>query len=232
MKSIPQKAKRDFVSRLESSPNDSWRMFRIMGEFVEGFENLSQYSNLVAVFGSARFKEDNPFYQEAEKLGKLLVESGYGVVSGGGGGIMEAANKGAYNAGGISVGLNIELPHEQHPNQYQTESITFRYFFVRKVCFLKYSVGIVVFPGGFGTMDEFFEAVTLLQTGKINMVPLILVDKKFWQEQLSVINRTLAEHGTISPEDVELFRLVDTAEEAVEYMKECHRYGCSSTVKW
>ena len=232
MSNVKQNSSQDYVSRLESSPNDSWRMFRIMGEFVEGFENLSQYSNLVAVFGSARFKENNPYYQEAEKLGKMLAESGYGVVSGGGGGIMEAANKGAYNAGGISVGLNIELPHEQHPNQYQTESITFRYFFVRKVCFLKYSVGIVVFPGGLGTMDEFFEAATLLQTGKINLVPLVLVGKDFWKEQLSTISRTLIEHGTIDREDVKLFRLVDTAEEAIDYLKECHKYGCSSTVKW
>jgi uncharacterized protein (TIGR00730 family) len=230
MKNIPQKANRDFVSRLESSPNDSWRMFRIMGEFVEGFENLSQYSNLVAVFGSARFKEDNPFYLEAEKLGKILVESGYGVVSGGGGGIMEAANKGAYNAGGISVGLNIELPHEQHPNQYQTESITFRYFFVRKVCFLKYSVGIVVFPGGFGTMDEFFEVITMIQTRKINPVPLVLVGKKYWSGLLAWLRDTMLADGMISGKDLDLFVVVDTAEEAVEYMMSCHRYGFQRSV--
>ena len=232
MGSIQQNNQNEFVSRLESSPNDAWRMFRIMGEFVEGFENLGQYSNLVSVFGSARFTGENIFYKEAEKLGHLLVESGYGVVTGGGGGIMEAANKGAYEGGGVSVGLNIELPHEQHPNKYQTESIMFRYFFVRKVCFLKYSVGIVVFPGGFGTMDEFFESVTLIQTEKINRIPLILVGKSFWQQQLDIISKTLLDHGTISAEDPGLYFLADSAEEAMDVLKKCHKFGRSGTVKW
>ena len=145
---------------------------------------------------------------------------------------MEAANKGAYAAKGVSIGLNIELPHEQRPNEYQTRSICFKYFFVRKVCFLKYSVGIVVFPGGFGTMDEFFESATLLQTNKINRVPLILVGKDFWKHQISTVTRCLLENNTISPEDTELYRIVNSAEEAADYLADCHRFGSTGTVKW
>ncbi len=221
-----------YIAQLESDANDAWRMFRIMGEFVDGFETLSQYHNLISVFGSARFQSGTFYYDEAEKLGGLLVNKGYGILTGGGGGIMEAANKGAYMAKGISIGLNIELPHEQHPNPYQTESLSFKYFFVRKVCFLKYSVGIVVFPGGFGTMDEFFESATLLQTNKINMVPLILVGKDFWKHQIITVTRCLLENNTISPEDTELYRIVNSAEEAAEYLVECHRFGSTGTVKW
>ncbi len=225
-------SKKCFVSQLESEPNDAWRVFRIMAEFVDGFETMASQGALVSVFGSARFKPESAYYQEAEKLGKLLAKNGYGVLSGGGGGIMEAANKGCFEAGGRSVGLNIELPHEQKPNQYQTTSLVFRYFFVRKVCFLKYSLGVVVFPGGFGTLDEFFESMTLLQTEKINRVPLILVSRKFWEPQLQVIRETLLAESTISPEDIDLYHLVDTAEEAMAFLLDCHRFGASGTVKW
>lgn len=221
-----------YIAQLESDANDAWRMFRIMGEFVDGFETLSQYHNLISVFGSARFKPGDVYYDEAEKLGGLLVGKGYGVLSGGGGGIMEAANKGAFMAKGVSIGLNIELPYEQRPNSYQSESLSFKYFFVRKVCFLKYSVGIVAFPGGFGTMDEFFESATLLQTNKINRVPLVLVGKDFWKHQISTVTRCLLEHNTISPEDTNLYRIVGSAAEAVEYLVECHRFGRTGTVKW
>ncbi len=221
-----------FVSRIEQEPDDAWRVLRIMGEFVDGFETLAREKSLISIFGSARFKPDSPYYQEAEKLGRLLAEAGYGVISGGGGGIMEAANKGAFEAGGTSVGLNIELPHEQKPNSYQTTSLFFRYFFVRKVCFLKYSIGIIIFPGGYGTMDEFFEAMTLLQTEKINRVPLILVCRKFWESQVKLARETLLEAGTISADDNDLYKLVDSAEEACDYLRECHRFGASGTVKW
>ena len=159
-------------------------------------------------------------------------QSGYGVVTGGGGGIMEAAHKGAFNAGGETVGLNIVLPHEQKPNPYQTLSLDFRYFFVRKVNFLKYSVGVFIFPGGFGTMDEFFESLTLVQTNKVNRIPLILVGKEFWNGALEWINSSLSGHKYISPEDVELYKVVDSAGEGMEFLRECHRYGVTGTVKY
>ena len=210
---------------------EPWRIFRIMAEFVESFETMSITPPLITVFGSARTAPEHEAYQSAEELGRKLVEHDYGVVTGGGPGIMEAANKGAFEAGGYSVGLNIKLPMEQHANIYQSESIDFRYFFIRKVCFLKYSIGAVVYPGGFGTMDEFFEAVTLVQTEKINKIPIILVGKKYWEPLAEWINTTLTEEKLISPEDVELYRIVDSADEAIEYLLECHKYGFQSTIK-
>jgi uncharacterized protein (TIGR00730 family) len=217
---------RDFM------PADSWRILRIMSEFVESFDSMGCHDRmLVSVFGSARTAETDEDYVSARKLGKLLVDSGYGVITGGGPGIMEAASRGAFEAGGLSIGLNIELPMEQHPNPYQTLSLSFRYFFVRKVCFLKYSTAVIVYPGGFGTLDEISEVLTMVQTGKINMIPIIFVDKDFWGGVVNWFKDSLVSKGMISPEDTELFHLVDTAEEAVNYLRDCHRYGRRGTVK-
>ncbi len=211
---------------------DAWRIMRVMGEFVESFDYMARVQEmLVSVFGSARTAEGSELYESAREVGKLLVQAGYGVVTGGGPGIMEAASRGAFEAHGRSVGLNIELPMEQHPNPYQTDSLTFRYFFSRKVCFLKYSTAVIVYPGGFGTMDELSEVMTMLQTEKINMIPLILVGKKFWHGFLRWVNGTMVDNGVISPEDVELFKVVDSAKEAVDYLCECHRYGPHGTMR-
>ena len=203
----------DFLS------DEPWRVFRIMAELVEAIEEMSKQGPLVSIFGSARTKPENPDFQSAEKLAKLLTDSGYGVLTGGGPGIMEAGNKGAFENGGSSVGLNIKLPMEQHPNPYQTTSLDFRYFFIRKVNFLKYSVGVFIFPGGFGTMDELFESLTLVQTGKVNRIPLVLVGRDFWEGAVKWIEETLRGNSYISPDDVELYRIVDTAEEGLEYLK-------------
>ena len=213
-------------------PMDSWRVLRIMAELIESFDTLNPTKDMfVSVFGSARTKEDAPDYLSAVECGKLLVENGYSVITGGGGGIMEAASKGAFEAGGNVVGLNIELPMEQNPNKYQTKSLFFRYFFVRKVCFLKYSTAIIVYPGGFGTLDELSEVLTMVQTGKINMIPIIFVDKKFWGGVVDWFKNTLATEGMIDEKDLDLFQLVDTAEDAVAYLQECHRYGRRGTVR-
>ena len=216
----------------EFIPADSWRILRIMSEFVDSFDYMARMPEmLVSVFGSARTKEDNPLYAEARNTGKLLVDAGYGVITGGGPGIMEAASRGAFEAGGTSIGLNIELPMEQHPNTYQTDSLSFRYFFVRKVCFLKYSTALIVYPGGFGTLDELSEVLTMVQTNKINMVPIVFVGKKFWQGFIDWVQNTLIEEGMISPEDLNLFKVVDSGKEAVDWLIECHRYGRRGTVK-
>ena len=219
-------------SRSDFMPADSWRILRIMSEFVESFDTMAHYDEmLVSVFGSARTNENNEDYISARELGGKLVKAGYGVITGGGPGIMEAASRGAYEAGGSSIGLNIELPMEQNPNKYQTTSLFFRYFFVRKVCFLKYSTAVIVYPGGFGTLDELSEVLTMVQTGKINMIPIIFVDKKFWGGVVEWFKNSLAAEGMIDESDLELFHLVDTAEEAVRYLQECHRYGKRGTVR-
>lgn len=226
-------ARKQFTSAIQEKDFDTWRIFRIMSEFVESFEDMADIEHpLITVFGSARTPADNHYYQEAEKLGRMLAENGYGVLTGGGGGIMEAAHKGAFEAGGETVGLNIVLPHEQRPNPYQTRSLNFRYFFIRKVNFLKYTIGAFVFPGGFGTMDEFFESITLVQTGKVNRIPLILVGKDFWEPASKWIEESLGGQGYISPDDTELYKIVDSAEEGIEYLKECHRFGVSGTVRY
>ena len=202
----------------ELKTNDSWAIFKIMGEFVNGFERMSTIGPCVSIFGSARTKEDNPSYQLAVDIAQSIAEAGYGVITGGGPGIMEAGNRGANLAGGTSVGLNIDLPFEQHDNPYidNDKSLDFDYFFVRKVMFVKYSQGFVVMPGGFGTLDELFEAITLIQTNKIETFPIILVDTSFWTGLIDWIKNTMLKAGNISPEDLDLIHIVDTKEEVVE----------------
>jgi uncharacterized protein (TIGR00730 family) len=197
---------------------DSWQIFKIMAEFVEGFEKLSKIGPCVSIFGSARTPHDNKYYKIAEDIARLLTDRGYGVISGGGPGIMEAANKGAYENGGKSVGLNIELPFEQFHNKYidRDKILEFDYFFVRKVMFMKYSQGFIVLPGGFGTMDEMFEAITLIQTGKIARFPIVLVGTDYWRGLLDWVENHMLDAKNISPEDLNLYALVDTAEEAAE----------------
>lgn len=204
----------------ETRVADTWQIFKIMAEFVEGFEKLSRIGPCVSIFGSARTQANNKYYILAEEIGYKLTKEGYGVITGGGFGIMEAANKGAQAAGGKSVGLNIELPFEQLPNKFidQDKLIFFEYFFVRKVMFIKYAQGFVVLPGGFGTLDELFEAITLIQTNKIARFPIVLVGKKFWSGVIEWITTMLIEEQNISPEDLLLFTIVDTADEAVTHI--------------
>ena len=204
----------------EIKTNDSWAIFKIMAEFVEGYEKLSKIGPCVSIFGSARTKPEDPFYKLAEEVAFKLTQNGYGVITGGGPGIMEAGNKGASKGKGISVGLNIELPFEQHDNPWidKDKNLEFDYFFVRKVMFVKYSQGFIVMPGGFGTLDELFEAITLIQTNKIGRFPIVLVGKKFWSGLIEWIKNTLLEQGNISEKDLKLFRVVDTADEAIEHL--------------
>ena len=203
----------------EIKTSDSWQIFKIMAEFVQAFETLSKIGPCVSIFGSARTKPDNPYYKQAEEIAEKLTQKGYGVITGGGFGIMEAGNKGAKQGKGKSVGLNIDLPFEQEANSYidNDKLINFDYFFVRKVMFVKYAQGFVVMPGGVGTLDELFEAITLIQTKKIAPFPIVLVGKKFWSGLIDWIREVmLAEEQNISPEDLDLFNLVDTTDEAVE----------------
>jgi len=196
---------------------DAWQIFRIMSEFVEGFEKMSKIGPCVSVFGSARTKSSNKYYKLAEEIAFKLTRAGYGVISGGGPGIMEAANRGAKAGGGKSVGLNIELPFEQKPNSYidNDKLISFKYFFVRKVMFLKYSQGFVALPGGFGTLDELSEALTLIQTDKVAQFPIILVGREYWKGIVDWLKHTALDEKNISPEDLKLFSLADTADEVV-----------------
>lgn len=201
--------------------SDSWQIFKIMSEFVEGFEKMSRIGPCVSIFGSARTKPDHKYYLLAEEIAYKLTQEGYGVITGGGPGIMEAANKGAKRAGGKSVGLNIELPFEQRANEFidLDKSINFNYFFVRKTIFLKYSQGFIGMPGGFGTMDELFESLTLVQTHKIAQFPVVLVGKSYWTGLIQWLKDVMLEaESNIKPEDLELFALVDTADEAVKYI--------------
>jgi hypothetical protein len=207
----------------EIKSTDSWALFRIMGEFTNGFDRLAKIGPCVTIFGSARTKADHPNYKKAEEIASKLVEHGYGVITGGGPGIMEAGNKGAYLKGGRSVGLNIDLPFEQHNNEFvdRDKLINFDYFFVRKVMFVRYSQGFIVMPGGFGTLDELFEAITLIQTEKIGRFPIVLVDRNFWGGLIKWIEDVLLKkEGNISKEDMHLISLVDTAEEAVQVIDE------------
>ena len=205
----------------EIKSNDSWAIFKIMGEFVTGYEKLSRIGPCVSIFGSARTKPDNPYYKLTEEVAQKIVEHGYGVITGGGPGVMEAGNKGAHLAGGTSVGLNIHLPFEQHDNPYidSDKNINFDYFFVRKVMFVKYSQGFVVMPGGFGTLDELFEAITLIQTHKIDKFPIILVGTEFWKGLVDWIKTTLLDSfQNISAGDIDLVQVVDTADEVIEIL--------------
>lgn len=205
----------------EIKANDSWAIFKIMSEFVNGYEKLGRIGPCVSIFGSARTKPDDKYYDLAINIAQKITESGYGVITGGGPGIMEAGNKGAHLAGGTSVGLNIDLPFEQNDNPYidSDKSLDFDYFFVRKVMFVKYSQGFVVMPGGFGTLDELFEAITLIQTFKIDKFPIILVGTDFWSGLIEWIKNTLLQnYKTISPEDPDIIHLVDTADEVLEIL--------------
>ena len=206
--------------------SDSWQIFKIMSEFVQGFETMSKIGPCVSVFGSARTKPDNQYYKQAEEIGYLLTQSGFGVISGGGPGIMEAANKGASRGEGKSVGLNIELPFEQSSNPYidNDKLINFDYFFVRKVMFVKYAQGFIVLPGGVGTLDELFEAITLIQTKKIGKFPIVLVGKTYWEGLLCWIKEVmLAKEQNISIEDLDLINVVDTPVEAVEIINDFYK---------
>jgi uncharacterized protein (TIGR00730 family) len=203
--------------------HESWRVFRIMSEFVEAFDTLSSLGPAVTVFGSARTLPTEPYYQLAVECGAKLATHGFAVITGGGPGIMEAANKGAAEAGGTSVGLNITLPMEQMPNPFQNVELDFRYFFVRKVMFVKYAKGFIIFPGGFGTMDEFFEALTLIQTLKVIPFPVVLIGVEFWTGLLDWIAKVMdSTYHTISPQDFNLFHLTDSVDEAVQIVYETH----------
>lgn len=201
---------------------DAWQILRIQGEFTKGFDTFNQLGPCVSVFGSARTKPDNPYYKEAQKVGKLLTDAGFGVITGGGPGIMEAANKGAHEAGGKSIGVGIELPFEASMNKYVDLGVENRYFFTRKLMFLKYSQAFVICPGGLGTLDELFEALTLAQCGHNVKYPIVLIGKKYWGGLVDWMQETLWKHGAVSQKDFDLFRLVDTAEEAVEKITEYH----------
>ncbi|RMG56987.1 MAG: TIGR00730 family Rossman fold protein [Deltaproteobacteria bacterium] len=203
--------------------NETWRVFRIMSEFVEGFEALRNIGPAVSIFGSARLGKTSKYYQKTMKIAELLAKRGFAVISGGGPGIMEAANRGAARAKGISIGLNIELPLEQKPNRYQNKSLHFKHFFARKVMFVKYAVGYVIMPGGFGTLDEFFEALTLIQTQKISHFPVVVVGSDYWKGLIRWMKTTMVKEGTISKEDLDLFHMTDDPEKVVEIIEDFYR---------
>lgn len=206
---------------------DPWRVFRIMGEFVEGFDTLANLGPAVSVFGSARIPPDDPMYGAAAETGRRLAELGFAVITGGGPGIMEAANRGAAEAGGASVGCNIELPFEQGMNAYVTTAIDFRYFFVRKTMFVKYAEAFIIFPGGFGTMDELFEALTLIQTGKVRNFPVVMIGRDYWKGLLDWLQDKMVGEGKILAEDLDLLVVTDSPEEAVRVVQRCYETGCT-----
>jgi len=198
---------------------ESWRLFRIMGEFVEGVEKLHDLGPAVSIFGSARTAPDDPAYQKAAHTAALFAKENFAVITGGGGGIMEAANKGAAEAGGVSVGLNINLPFEQQPNPYANIQLQFHYFFIRKVMFVKYAMAYIIMPGGFGTLDELFEAVTLIQTHRIRPLPVILVGSDYWGGLVDWIKARLLKDALISPEDIDILQVIDDPEDVVKAVK-------------
>jgi uncharacterized protein (TIGR00730 family) len=208
---------------------DPWRALRILSEFVEGFDAMADVGRAITVFGSARVNEASPVYAQARAIGRLLAEEGYAVITGGGPGVMEAANRGCQEGGGLSVGCNIELPHEQDLNPYVDLGVEFRYFFARKVMFVKYADGFVILPGGFGTMDELFEALTLIQTGKIRHFPVVLVGKAFFGGLVAYIRETLLTGGMIAPEDVDLVQITDDPQEVMRIVREGARRRAEST---
>jgi uncharacterized protein (TIGR00730 family) len=206
--------------------SDPWRVLRIMGEFVQGFDALVEVGKAVTIFGSARVSADDPMYAAARELAARLAEQGFAVITGGGPGIMEAANRGALDAGGVSVGCNIELPFEQGLNAYVEVALNFRYFFVRKTMFVKYAEAFVIFPGGFGTLDELFEALTLIQTGKIHNFPIVLFGSSYWQGLLDWLKDTLLAKGKIAADDLKLLAVTDSTDEACEIIVNCYENEC------
>jgi uncharacterized protein (TIGR00730 family) len=212
LQQVPSPAEREEAVRV----SDSWRVLRIMGEFVWGFDNLADVRDGVTIFGSARTKADNPYYQQASETGRLLAEHRIPVITGGGPGIMEAGNKGAAHGSGLSIGCNIELPFEQRGNEFANRALYFKFFFVRKTMFVKYSTAFIVFPGGYGTLDELFEALTLIQTGKVSNFPVILFGKSYWQGMVEWLKQTAVGAGNISPSDLNLFHVTDDPREAVD----------------
>jgi uncharacterized protein (TIGR00730 family) len=209
-----------------ATTTDAWRVFRIMGEFVEGFDTLARLGPSVSIFGSARTRPDEPDYIAAQRTAELLVRHGFGVITGGGPGIMEAANRGAAEAGGESIGCNIELPFEQGMNRWVRTAINFRYFFVRKTMFVKYAEGFVIFPGGYGTMDELFEALTLIQTGKVRDFPVVLYNSDYWGSLLEWMRTRMLGDGKIKSEDMDLFIVTDSPEEAAQHIIDCYERSC------
>ncbi len=209
---VPPQERRAFVH------TDPWRVLRIMGEFVEGFDTLSDVRNAVSIFGSARTKADDPYYEKAVETARLLARQGVPIITGGGPGIMEAANRGAQEGNGLSIGCNIELPFEQGTNPYVERSINFRYFFVRKTMFVKYSTAFIVFPGGFGTMDELFEALTLIQTGKVTMFPVVLFGREYWRGMIQWLEDRVVGEGKVDAKDLELLHVTDHPAEAVGWV--------------
>ena len=201
------------------SIEESWRVFRIMAEFVEAIEELSQLGSAVSIFGSARVTPQDEYYKKAMYLSRRLAESGFAVITGGGPGIMEAANRGAAEGGGKSVGMNIRLPFEQKPNPYSNISIDYKYFFIRKVMFVKYAMAYVILPGGYGTLDELFEAITLIQTKRIRAFPVILMGSDYWEGLLNWIKTTMMHEGKIQPEDVELLQIIDDPDQVVKHIQ-------------
>jgi len=215
MRQLPTHNQMRADARDKALTRDSWKVFQIMAEFVDGFQQMADVSPSVSIFGSARFKPDHPYYKVSEELSRLLSDSGFAVVSGGGPGVMEASNKGAFAGKSASVGLNIKLPHEQSGNPYQDIAVNFKYFFARKVMFVKYASAYVVMPGGFGTLDELAEILTLVQTGKTKKIPIILFGTEFWQGLLGWFRESLIDMGTISPDDMNLFTVTDDVEVVV-----------------
>ncbi len=215
----------------EYRTSDSWRVFRILGEFVTGFDHLATITRGVSIFGSARTHPDDEMYKAAQETARLLGEADFEIITGGGPGIMEAANRGAHQAGAVSVGCNIELPFEQMPNPYLTKSLTFKYFMVRKTMFIKYSNAYVIFPGGFGTMDELFEALTLIQTRKIRNFPVVLFGSQYWQGLLQWLTSTMLNEKNINPEDLGLIHLTDSPNDAVDFIVKTFNSGVSNVAK-
>ena len=219
MVKIKSRVKKDLLVKDDFTQEDTWRIFRIMSEFVDGFEILSKIGKAVSIFGSARTKPESKHYKLAEEIAYHISKLGYAIITGSGPGLMEAANKGARRAEGYSIGLNIQLPHEQKPNKFVDTILSFRYFFVRKVMFVKYAKAFVILPGGFGTLDEFFEAITLIQTNRIPKFPVILFDSKYWKPLLEWLKSTVYGHGNISKEDMDLFVLADEPKQVAQAIK-------------
>lgn len=211
--------RRNTIIKDDFTQEDTWRIFRIMSEFVDGFETLSKAGKAVSIFGSSRFKTDNKYYKMAEETAYLMAKAGYAVITGSGPAIMEAANKGAKRAGGVSIGLNIQIPQEQKSNKYVGTLLDFRYFFVRKVMFVKYAKAFIIMPGGYGTLDEFTEAINLIQTERIQKFPVIIMGSEYWKGLIDWLKSTVLESGAISKDDLKIFTIVDKPKDAVDAIK-------------